>query len=77
MVAINVYAIMRDANIWDYPNDFWPERFLISSKEKDEMEYIPFGAGRRVCPGSKLALVHAHFLTNNLNGPPNKMLGLN
>ena len=41
MVAINVYAIMRDAKIWDYPNDFRPERFLDSSKQKDGMEYIP------------------------------------
>jgi cytochrome P450 len=38
MLAINVYAIMRDANIWDYPNDFRPERFLISSKDKDGMD---------------------------------------
>jgi cytochrome P450 len=49
MVAINVYAIMRDAKIWNCPNDFQPERFLISSKEKYGMEYIPFGARRRGC----------------------------
>jgi cytochrome P450 len=60
MVAINLYTIMRDAKIWDYPNDFRPERFMISSKEKDGMEYIPFGAGRRGCPGSKLALSLIH-----------------
>uniref|UniRef100_A0A7N2LC84 Cytochrome P450 n=1 Tax=Quercus lobata TaxID=97700 RepID=A0A7N2LC84_QUELO len=60
MVAINVYAIMRDAKIWDCPNDFRPERFLDSSKQKDGMEYIPFGAGRRAVPGSKLALSLVH-----------------
>uniref|UniRef100_A0A2N9FSC0 Cytochrome P450 n=1 Tax=Fagus sylvatica TaxID=28930 RepID=A0A2N9FSC0_FAGSY len=55
MVAINVYAIMRDAKIWNYPNDFRPERFLISSKEKYGMEYIPFGAGRRGVPRLKVS----------------------
>lgn len=34
MVAVNLYAIMRDEKIWDYPNDFRPERFLVSFKGK-------------------------------------------
>lgn len=51
---------MRDANIWDHPNDFCPERFSISFKNEDAMKYIPFGAGRRTCPGSKLALTLVH-----------------
>jgi cytochrome P450 len=54
MLAINVYAILRDANIWDYPNDFRPERFLISSKDKDGMEYIPFGAAKARMPRLKV-----------------------
>ena len=60
VVAINAYAINRDPEIWDNANDFWPERFLVSSKEKDVMNYIPFGGGRRGCPGSKLALSLMH-----------------
>ncbi len=60
VVAINAYAINRDPKIWDNANDFWPERFLVSSKEKDVMNYIPFGGGRRGCPGSKLALSLMH-----------------
>uniref|UniRef100_A0A2N9HCZ7 Cytochrome P450 n=1 Tax=Fagus sylvatica TaxID=28930 RepID=A0A2N9HCZ7_FAGSY len=60
VVAINVYAINRDPEIWDNANDFWPERFLVSSKEKDVLNYIPFGGGRRGCPGSKLALSLMH-----------------
>ncbi|KAF5480871.1 hypothetical protein F2P56_001580 [Juglans regia] len=62
MIFINLYTIMRDPNIWENPDEFWPERFLVSSykegKENVEetFQFLPFGAGRRACPGSKLGL---------------------
>lgn len=69
MVAINLYAIMRDPELWDNPTEFRPERFLISDKDKDNFEgadqmelinFIPFGAGRKSCPGLMFALSMMH-----------------
>ncbi|KAG5238521.1 hypothetical protein OIU76_014996 [Salix suchowensis] len=53
-MIMNTYAIMRDPEIWDSPNDFIPERFLTeqdSAKEQNLQVYVPFGGGRRMCPG--------------------------
>ncbi|KDO57269.1 hypothetical protein CISIN_1g045055mg, partial [Citrus sinensis] len=59
-VLVNVYAIMRDPELWANPDEFMPERFLERSGEKigeHQMEfkgqnfrYLPFGSGRRGCP---------------------------
>lgn len=66
-VAINLYAIMRDQDSWDDPNEFRPERFLVSFNEQEKLDqiqiegkgqsfnFVPFGAGRRGCPGTTLA----------------------
>ncbi|KAG6425153.1 hypothetical protein SASPL_115579 [Salvia splendens] len=56
-IFINAWAIARDSSIWPNPTSFEPERFLnnnIGFKGQD-FELIPFGSGRRICPGLPLA----------------------
>ncbi|KAF9615902.1 hypothetical protein IFM89_027023 [Coptis chinensis] len=67
-VIINIWAISRDPKIWDKPDAFIPERFLknpIDFKGKD-FEYIPFGAGRRVCPGISFGIASVESILANL-----------
>ncbi|XP_059627536.1 probable (S)-N-methylcoclaurine 3'-hydroxylase isozyme 2 [Cornus florida] len=56
-VLVNMWAIARDPTIWDDPSSFKPERFLKSGLNYMgiNFEYIPFGSGRRMCPGLPLA----------------------
>ncbi|XP_024995400.1 geraniol 8-hydroxylase-like [Cynara cardunculus var. scolymus] len=56
-ILVNAWAIARDPRYWENPTTFKPERFL-----KDELDYkgqhfkyLPFGSGRRMCPGIPLA----------------------
>ncbi|XP_018730384.2 geraniol 8-hydroxylase [Eucalyptus grandis] len=56
-VYINVFAIGRDPSIWDDPDKFVPDRFLGSDIDVrgQNFELVPFGGGRRICPGLPLA----------------------
>ncbi|KAF8779736.1 hypothetical protein HU200_002321 [Digitaria exilis] len=58
-VIINLWAIMRDPAVWPEPEAFVPERFVGASdadfRGKDMLEFMPFGAGRRACPGTPMA----------------------
>ncbi|KAF8042657.1 hypothetical protein BT93_A1100 [Corymbia citriodora subsp. variegata] len=57
-VLINVWAIGRDPSVWDDPDKFTPERFIGSDIDVrgQNFELLPFGGGRRICPGLPLAM---------------------
>ncbi|KAH7285727.1 hypothetical protein KP509_33G042900 [Ceratopteris richardii] len=65
---INVWAIGRDPNVWEDPLIFYPERFMDSSVDLrgQHFELIPFGSGRRACPGLNLGLNNVHLMLANL-----------
>ena len=61
----NVWKINTDPCIWSDPLDFKPERFLTTHKDVDvkgqHFELLPFGSGRRMCPGVSFGLQMVHF----------------
>ncbi|KAK9054392.1 hypothetical protein SSX86_025470 [Deinandra increscens subsp. villosa] len=68
-VLVNAWAIGRDPESWENSEEFLPERFLggrdIDFKGND-LEFIPFGAGRRICPGMSIGVVTTELLLANL-----------
>lgn len=70
-MLVNIWTIGRDPELWEKPNEFCPERFIgkdIDVKGHD-FELLPFGAGRRMCPGYSLGLkVIQASLANLLHG---------
>ncbi|XVE56694.1 hypothetical protein DITRI_Ditri04bG0031200 [Diplodiscus trichospermus] len=67
-IFINVWAIQRDPNWWEKPEEFIPERFVNSPVDfkGQDFQFIPFGFGRRGCPGLLFAVASIEYLTANL-----------
>ncbi|KAI9154422.1 hypothetical protein LWI28_026112 [Acer negundo] len=68
----------RNPNLWEDPMEFKPERFLSYSENGNgrklsfditgskEIKMLPFGAGRRICPGIGLATLNLEYFVANL-----------
>jgi cytochrome P450 len=72
-ILINAYAIMRDSDSWEKPDDFFPERFLADSMDTNfdhhptmdfkgdhDFHFLPFGSGRRACIAASHGLIVTH-----------------
>jgi cytochrome P450 len=70
-VIFNTWAIMRDPAAWERPDEFLPERWFLDGVAKmnfrgKDFEFLPFGSGRRVCPGLPMAERVVPFLLASL-----------
>ncbi|WZZ81588.1 hypothetical protein YC2023_102160 [Brassica napus] len=68
MIKINTYTIGRDPKCWTEAEEFIPERFSDTSInfKGQHFELLPFGAGRRSCPGMALGMANLEFGLLNL-----------
>ncbi|CAI9118599.1 OLC1v1020191C1 [Oldenlandia corymbosa var. corymbosa] len=67
-VMVNVWAIGRDPKYWNDPESFQPERFENNTIDilGTDFEYLPFGGGKRICPGISFGLANVEVPLANL-----------
>ncbi|XP_019191724.1 PREDICTED: cytochrome P450 89A2-like [Ipomoea nil] len=71
LINVAVADLGWDPAVWEDPMEFKPERFLSGGEAFDisgsrEIKMMPFGAGRRICPGLALSLLHLEYFVANL-----------
>ena len=69
---VNSWALARDPSYWEKADKFMPERFIegcsatAMDNKRNNFQYLPFGAGRRMCPGTHFATSTIEVMLANL-----------
>lgn len=67
IVMLPIYALHRHEALWDAPDEFRPERFTPEAKRAmHRYQYLPFGAGPRICIGMGFAQMEAKLILASL-----------
>uniref|UniRef100_A0A6N2M5H2 Cytochrome P450 n=1 Tax=Salix viminalis TaxID=40686 RepID=A0A6N2M5H2_SALVM len=66
-VEFNSHGIGEDPKVWNHPEKFNPDRFISGGEDADitgvkGVKMMPFGVGRRICPGLGLGTTHLHLI---------------
>nr|AIM45245.1 flavonoid 3' hydroxylase-like protein [Fagopyrum tataricum] len=56
VLVVNAWALHRNPEVWPEPLEFRPERFEGVEGNRDGFKFMPFGVGRRACPGANLGV---------------------
>ncbi|CAN6363721.1 unnamed protein product [Urochloa humidicola] len=71
-VIVNAWALGRDPNCWESAEEFVPERFMeggvdaASGFQGNDFRFLPFGSGRRMCPGINFTVATFEIILANL-----------
>lgn len=66
-VFLPIWALHRHQLLWESPDTFDPDRFdSVTGSKRDKYQYLPFGAGPRVCVGADFAMMQAQIILATL-----------
>jgi len=67
IVFLPIWALHRHELLWKRPAEFDPARFSASGcLGRDKYQYLPFGAGPRICVGASFAMMQAQIILSTL-----------
>jgi cytochrome P450 len=66
ILFLPIWALHRHEMWWERPEQFDPNRFAPGRRPRDKYQYLPFGAGPRVCVGANFAMMQAQIILSTL-----------
>jgi len=67
VIAVPIFALHNDPDIYPEPEKFRPERFSdIEKKKREAVSFLPFGAGPRGCIGIRFAMIEIKLLLSTI-----------